>query len=376
MELAAIRLENVRVFQGENVIPVGPGLTVLMGRNNVGKSTILRAPFMFIGTSSQRAMYGYFQRAGCDTGSVGLQFSFTSQECSAMLGFAVARASDIQIMENRDAQSYPLSGIDSFRDWHLSPVVELGCSWRGNSSVRTLRLVSHKHPEQNWVEVNGRGDEARATIEGKPQLSNARHEWFTSALQHALLNAETGLTPDLVAHWEHERPEAISKWIEQSKRRVVDTEESRLQETLTFLKMKHSDEFDAISRSLKSALPEFARLDFIDTKGTGFDYRPGFVSAGAGPRALAREEIGTGAWSYLCIVTAARAAKATGARVLFLDEPQIHMHPGLERLLVQELLDESRWAGKPLQIVVSTHSPAFVNAAANGGVLNVIALAR
>ena len=42
--VTGIRLTNLRVFEGEHFFPVAEGLTVLMGRNNSGKSTVLRAP--------------------------------------------------------------------------------------------------------------------------------------------------------------------------------------------------------------------------------------------------------------------------------------------------------------------------------------------
>jgi predicted ATP-dependent endonuclease of OLD family len=63
------------------------------------------------------------------------------------------------------------------------------------------------------------------------------------------------------------------------------------------------------------------------------------------------------------MLTAARAAKATGARTLILDEPHLYLHPGLERRLIRELTRPDYWHGAPLQLIVATHSPAFVDAA-------------
>ena len=56
MRLTAIRLVDIRGFAGEHVVPIDAGLTVLMGPNNVGKTTLLRAPFL--GVPPSRAMGG------------------------------------------------------------------------------------------------------------------------------------------------------------------------------------------------------------------------------------------------------------------------------------------------------------------------------
>jgi len=165
--------------------------------------------------------------------------------------------------------------------------------------------------------------------------------------------------------------ERVTGWIPRTPRRLRDTTEEELLETLTFLRMKHAGEFDHISRGLTKALPELGKLDFIDGGGD-YNYRPAFLGGAGSDRLLARESVGSGAWAYLCILTAARAAKATGARILFLDEPHLYMHPGLERLLLDELLDPTLWDNEPLQIVAATHSPTFVNYAVERGTLNVL----
>jgi AAA domain, putative AbiEii toxin, Type IV TA system len=200
----------------------------------------------------------------------------------------------------------------------------------------------------------------------------ADRSWFEPAMSKAFHDPTSILHPDLFAYWEHHRVDNATTWFEQHTRRVIDTAENRLVESLTFLRMKHSKEFERISEAIRRAFPEFGGLDFQDTQRSGFAYRPGFIASGGGNVPLARESVGSGAWTYLCVLTAARAAKATGARVLLLDEPHLYLHPGLERLLIDELLDRATWDDKPLQIVAATHSPAFVNAAAQRGTLHVL----
>ena len=366
LQLIAIRLENVRVFRGEQFVRIGPGLTVLMGRNNAGKSTVLRAPFLRVEPSAGGAPLHLFKRQDAPEGGVGLQFKLEASECKKTFDFEPRRLQDVQARLSEVASFVSLANLASFHEWELHPVVEIGVRWiSGGRRSGTLRITSESGTD--WVEVGALGNRAR--IQGEVHLSNAEEKWFETAIRASLSDQQSGLPPAIFAFWEHQRD--TSGWIDQSKRRVIDTEEERLQETLVFLRMKHPAEFEAINRALQRALPEFTQLDFIDVESAGFGYRPGFVSRHASAP-LAREAIGAGAWSYLCILTAARAAKATGACVLLLDEPHLYMHPGLERLLLDELLDSQKWHGKPLQIVASTHSPAFVDAAAENGTLNIL----
>jgi hypothetical protein len=367
IQLTGIRLTDVRVFNGEHVVPIAPGLTVIMGRNNSGKSTILRAPFLFVGGNRETPPVASYRRRNGSPFDVGLQFRIPPEEFPEIAGFEPRRLHDVQVTlkGNRSAK---LDELGPFTSWDVNPALEVG--WRnpggGTGAMRVSRMLGSDR--QSVLEISN-ADASRCRIDNEWVQTTAPREWFAGSfatLGNAALPFRT------LAHWEHHRVEAVSSWIDQPTRRVVDTDEKRLQETLTFLRMKCSPEFERISEALRRALPEFTGLDFIDAEGSGFNYRPGFVTSHVGGEPLARENIGSGAWTYLCVLTAARAAKATGARVLFLDEPHLYMHPGLERALLDELLDPDKWDGEPLQIVAATHSPSFVNAAVEGGVLNVL----
>lgn len=367
MLLTGIRLEDIRVFSGDNVIAVNPGLTVLIGRNNAGKSTAIRAPFLLVRHDPSDSPYRFFQRNGTTSSAIGLQFDIDPRALESVLGFAHQRVGDIHIKEHADAIGKGLTELPEFSDWKTASKVELGYRWDKDAGSRTLRILS-RGPD--FVEVAW-GMAPRSSIRGKQAQVGLDKTWFATALNHVLVADTQKLSPGILAHWEHHRAKATSDWIRQSTRRVVDVEEERLQEVLTFLRMLHPEQFDHISRALHRALPEFT-LEFIDVEGTGFGYRPGFVSAGSAGSPLARESIGSGAWTYLSILTAARAAKVTDARVLLLDEPHLYMHPGLERLLLEELLEPEFWGGKPLQIIAATHSPTFVNMAVERGTLNIL----
>ena len=158
----------------------------------------------------------------------------------------------------------------------------------------------------------------------------------------------------------------------QPDRRLQNDDEERVKQTLTFLKMQHYEAaFLPLQKALSTALPEFGELSFIDEG--GYKFRPAFVlSTESEELQLTREAIGSGSWSFLSILTAARAAKATGASTLVLDEPHLYLHPALERRLVRELTRPELWDGEPLQLLVSTHSPVFLDAGWMQGRVNIL----
>lgn len=373
LELTAIRLANIRVFEGDHVLPVHPRLTVLMGRNNAGKSTVLRAPFLFLHNNAGRSPWPDYHRDPATHADVALQFKVPADELERRVGFPVARVTNDVRIEGSGAPMQPLTSFTPFAQWAERPVVELG--WRvaphpKRNIARTTRLVGSDRT--SFLEITNQGPTVTVNIEGRTRTSSAVNDWFERSFATLETAVEPSLTGLTFAHWEHHRVSAASGWMDQGSRRVLDyTDEKRLLEVLTFLRLKEPKEFERVATALHTAFPEFARLDFIDVNGSGFDYRPGFQVAGRRVP-LSREQVGSGAWTYLCVIAAARAAKATNARILALDEPHIYLHPGLERRLIDDLVDEESWDGTPLQIIAATHSPTFVNAAVTAGVLNVL----
>jgi predicted ATPase len=365
--VTGIRLRDIRAFEGEHFIPFDARLTVLMGRNNAGKSTVLRAPFLFLngGAAEGPPAAEYFRHDAtvCD---VAVRFRLPLDELDAGISLPPQCLADITIQ--LEGVSRPLNNLPEFSSLQSAPEVEFGQRWTPIPSAekgagRTLRIVGG---QGSYVDVTGGA--AEVFLQSSQQRSNVNNDWFVTALTRSGAG-NSALTAATFAHWEHAAATERG-WIGRPNRRLMDTTEKTLQDTLIYLRMKHPAAFEHVRAALARAFPEFARLDFIDRTGKDAEYRPAFVLGKT--KELARESIGSGAWTYLCILTAARTAKVTGARVLLLDEPHLYLHPGLERQLIDELLEDARWDGSPLQVVAATHSPTFVNAAVEHGTLNLL----
>lgn len=364
MHIAGVRIENVRVFEGEHLVPVSRGLTVLIGRNNAGKSTVLRAPFMLDG-GGDGVSRGAFQRLGSEEGSVALCFSLSPSECTKELGFDPA---SLRHFRGTGPQGrLDIARRSEFTGWMESPLVEVGFRW-GPQQSAIARLVSQNM--RDYAEVSSK--KCRVVLDGRAHEMNVAASTFAGALGFYPAAAQGERAGPLLSYWEHHCIVGSTGWIVGPGRRLRDSDEAQLQESLTFLRLKHPRHFDGVQGALQRAFPELGALEFLETQRTGFGYRPAFTSRTRANRLLARESIGSGAWAYLCMLTAARAAKATGALLLCLDEPHLYMHPGLERLLLDELLEPAHWDGAPLQIIAATHSPTFVNYAVERGTLNVL----
>ncbi len=357
--LQGIRVKNLRVFEGEHHVAVDPGLTVIMGRNNSGKSTLLRSPFMLMAKNRERSAWDQALVPGRFDIEVGLRFRFTTNSLSLHgLPYQMHRGWTFRDKNNLSKQ------VQFTQGFHADVLHEFELGWVAGFKDRLGRVSTVFGTEPGaFVRVK----EGMAPMLHLPGAEPVQIEGAKEFGFHTLEADRLGA--DIFAYWEHSRT-AGSEWIEQSSKRVVDAGEERLVRVLTYLRLKHPAEFDLVAETFAGAFPEF-RLEFLEVS-DGIGYRAGFVRQHLPKETLSREQIGAGAWAFLCIICAARAAKLSGAKVLLLDEPHLYLHPALERALIRELTEPKRWNERPLQIIAATHSPVFVNYALSRGTLNVV----
>ncbi len=148
MKLTAIRLENIRVFDGEHVIPIAGGLTVLMGRNNAGKSSALRAPFLLL--SPNHLSNDVFQRRGARAGAVGLLFRFETGDAE-LAEFPDSRVKELRVGERGGHWPVPLGNLPAFGEFAASPAVEIRAAFQNNTVSRAVRLVGNT--PNDWIEI-------------------------------------------------------------------------------------------------------------------------------------------------------------------------------------------------------------------------------
>jgi len=358
-KLEYLRLRNIRCFR-DTKIPIHPKLTVIVGPNNAGKSTVLAALATFMG--QERVPNGtreLWQSSNCRHGTDFAQFTV------GLRGTASGPLPEGIASSILAALPRPMRPV--FEPWSTSKEVLLEVvHGQYEDEDGHFRLLGTDPAEAlgfrvaAWSRLSNGEELSKANGGAKEMLQPLRaflREWRKTSA---------------VTHWSHEEvlPEAVEK--KYNRRQLHGDDEEGVKAALTFLKMRYDSEFRRLRKNFLATFPEFRSLEFQDqfarNKGGPFEFRPALALAEDKEESeVTREQIGRGAWAYLSILTAARIAKCLRTRTLILDEPHLYLHPGIERALIAHLQDPEAWDHEPLQLIVSTHSPTLLDYAFRNG---------
>lgn len=205
--LKGIRLANLRVFEGEHFFPIDDGLTVFMGRNNAGKSTVLRAPFLMLPANQNRSSWSTLRRDPGQPLTVALRFQIPKESFRQLLGFDTNVVSKLSLRNARG--TITATQTDEFKGWSEAPLVEIGWFTSGGDQ-RLIRLVgkTNSHLESVW---QGRKKEANVPpwstfLGGETSILDAA---LTDLFGPQRLNERT------FAFWEHHTVTGATDWITQ-----------------------------------------------------------------------------------------------------------------------------------------------------------------
>lgn len=152
---------------------------------------------------------------------------------------------------------------------------------------------------------------------------------FRHSLDHAYANASPRLAPD----------------------------GSNLPVVLNYLSGRNRSRFRRIEDFLHDAVPEVGTLNpglvASATQGMPSPQSVEITFESADSYEVRLKEMGGGIEQLLMVATT--LATVDERATLFLEEPELHLHPGAQRYLIERIRAESR------QIFITTHSPVFVN---------------
>jgi len=369
MHLAQLAIENFRLFgsraeQKHLELRIKKGLTVLVGENDSGKTTIIDALRLVLGTTSLdflRIGEDDFHKAGGSTAkdfSIYCRFeNLTEDEAARFLewlsfeekrpvleltlrAFRVSRKNrsgvEIPVVEatNRsgpDGQGKPLEGdIRSFlRLTYLKPLRDAESEMRAGKGSRLSQLLMH-HPR---LAGQNEPSELPPAEAGKPPQP-------PPTLRGIMATAEA---------WIKESPAVIEakKQLNEDYLSNLSVGSEKLSGEIT---IGQTADLKGILEKLELWLaPDAAVLDRT-RHGLGFNNLL-FMAA-----------------ELLLLSESAE----TGVPLLLIEEPEAHLHPQLQ-LRLMEFLEKKTAADAPVQVIVSTHSP---NLSSKADIQNLILVAK
>lgn len=339
MSLRSIAVRNYRCFQERQELEISP-ITVLLGKNNAGKSAILRAPLLVeagLSTSSAAAF-------DLDT----LRSPEVSHFSDLIFGREPYRALEIEITMDYGTVLGARVGFD---DAVLRPVVQtLYLQAGGRDLVMTLdpkrdRYETTLDGTTMSLEVTFRGLRPTFFADLSPQVSQMiSHHWPPLGPVHYIGPFRKQLPT--VHRVPHNPPQEVGTYGERA---------------LEFLAQDNARGKNSILRKVNEYLVDLLpgyelRENQIDTKLWQT------VVLGPWRAEINLADVGSGVSQVLPILVQC-AARETGPQgqepaLHLIEEPELHLHPGAHGIMADLLLSASRNTGD--RFIVETHSETFL----------------
>ncbi len=340
MRLKSIRVVNYKCFADTGTIELGKNWTVLVGKNNAGKSALLEC-FRFgeIGNKSHRNL-NQVQGIPLNPESeveVLLELSGRELELATLISDSVA----IPMPAGIDGPTF-LSNFVFNRPTYDFTIYKSGTvGWR-----------SRTYPSHNLFE------KSESTRFARIAPAPDRQSWAL----HGVAGGDQDSLPEIAG-------QALSRntYVFRAERRVQGTsamqdalrlspDASNLPGALHCLFTSNHSKFERLLGLVKRVLPD---IDSISIPPAGANVQIRIWNSGyreeRSELAIPLEECGTGIGQVLAILFVVVTAE-TG-QVIVIDEPNSFLHPGASRTLMQLLRTFDTH-----QFVITTHSPELIGA--------------
>jgi putative ATP-dependent endonuclease of OLD family len=345
MYLSRVTIKNFRSIE-KLELSLSPGLNVLVGENNIGKSTVLDALRAALGAAASTGDPLWLTKDDLRCGPDGLP---VTDPIRVDLVFA-------DLSHEERAEFIELLNIDP-----------------NNPSAATASI----HFEWTWVETAGRGRyHVRRWGADRPDAEAPIAEDVLQSLPitllHALRDAVTALAPGrnsrlgrLLAAMadDSDRDEIVNIATDANSSLeatvLIDTAGKRIQKALTGTSGAHL----AQQTGIQTSEPDFERI--VNSLQLVLQL-PGVVDANGSVRTRALRSNGLGYNNLLYIATVLAELQATASKqvalpLLLVEEPEAHLHPQLQTLLSNHLgsLRPEEGATSQVQTILTTHSPTI-----------------
>jgi len=314
--LVEISLRGFQSYRAEQRVPIAPNLTLIAGRNNVGKSALMRA--LLIWLEQQEGLASDFR------------LSYTWSIARAELGTAVP-------------------GLEQIPQWPLLPpvvrlVVSIESNQAGQATGNDLRITKIALGDQVAAIP---GDNQQLVWSGLPSPSNTAG---LAGLGDLAKMSATNVVYVAPRHIDLRPGQHVYS------ETTLRPDGQNLANVLRYIR-------EADPRKQWAELMAFMRQAFPDIEDLTVPTVPDQSTAQGEPMVYYRglengvplRLSGTGVQQLLALSAALICAR--GSRLVLIDEPQAYLHPHAERALVRLMSDKSQH-----QYIVATHSSALLSA--------------
>lgn len=339
MYISSVEIENFRAFKEKTIFHFNPGVTVLIGENDCGKSTVIDAIRYVLGTTDQTwqrvELSDYYQENTQNEIHITVVFSdLTIQEKAAFMECLTYTKSEEILIVNWTAKY--MTNVKPHRTF-----VSINCGRNGDVSApsaeaRELLRVTYLKPLRDAQAQmrSGRSSRLAQILSSVPDLNTGEREYREGIdINKLSLAGIFDLSNHLLAN--HEKIKGVNQGISDILNAELMLSSDAVQTEITVSGDGNTDE-----KKIHSLLE---KLDLNIQRDSESNY--GHVGLGT-----------SNLMSMACEMLLNQDDKELSTFML-IEEPEAHIHAQRQLKLIQSMQNK----GKNQQIILTTHSPLLAS---------------
>jgi len=375
MRIHSISIKNFRPFKELKEVTFGQ-VTTIIGKNDVGKSSILRAIKLFFDKRPKIDLEDFHDMSGPDENIV-IEISFTSLPERIEIEEGVETTFKEEMLLDQDGylrirKTYPRNNPTSFK---ISLITQ---DFQDNRFAGLVNL-SEKELNERCKELGinikraGRGitnKSKRKALRDKARemgVKVGRYELEVST-RDRLWKCIESLLPDFELFESETRTDTSATSFQSQFRPIIKTAAERpeisnvKEKFINYIEKSVQEEFDKLFEELKRYTDDLSALTVKPV--FSWDKAVSLLVYGKDRHGVEKplEKRGSGLRRLLMVSFFQYLAKKKEEKFNFIfgiEEPENNLHPGLQRELIKSF---RQLAEQGYQIIITTHSPVFVGA--------------